>query len=529
MRFTRIITAFSLLVGILFSCRKENITNWDVDITGPIINSRLNIKNFLGDSLFETNSTGILNLRVNREVAFIKVDSLLKLPDTTLINQFFWPSFATTVLNPGQTISFLPPSPLEFKINNNVALKYAIIRKGVLAVKFSNTVNDALRFIYVLPGVKKNNQAFTISEDVPPGNLSLVREYPLDGYSIDLTAGGFAQNNTIIQNYSLSVSPLANPVEVSFGKGVTAEITYKNIVPQYVTGYFGQQTIVLDVDTTHFDVFSNFNATNFMLDDATLNFKLINQFGAEFSANLNNIASIKSVHNSTILLNAQQLSSINLNRAFDVNGKVNSTVKQLSLNKNNSNIVPFLSNLPDKLTYGGSITINPLGNTSAFNDFAYYNTGIKVLADINIPLKFQADAFYLQSEVPLNLSNVNQVDNVNYGEITVRFRNGYPFDVILQTYLYDENNNLVDSLFVPGENIIPKGSLNSQNIVTFPQVGKLSIPFNRAKLTTIKKSKKAILKAQLLMPPNPPDISLLDTYEIDIIILLDLNYNVKRK
>ncbi len=509
-------------------CRKPTVTNWDVDLSGPIVNSKLNIKNFLGDSLFD-NSAGLLKLHINRELAFIKVDSLIKLPDTTITQQFFWPSFATTTLNPGQNMPFLPPSPLQFNINNGVALKHGVVRKGMLMVEFSNTVSGPLHFIYRLPGVKKGNAIFEISEDVPPGNNSLIKQYPLDGYYIDLTAGGAAQFNTLIQSYSVSVRPDGQPVQVSFGKGVTAKITYKDIIPQYVKGYFGQQTVDLNLDTVQFNVFNNFSASNFLLHDATFNFNILNQFGAEFNGSLNNIVSINTPNNNTVALNAASLSGINLNRAYDVNGQINATVKQVALNKNNSNILPFLSNLPNKITYGGQITINPLGNTSAYNDFAYYNTGIKIYGDITIPLKFNADAFYLQSEVPINLSNLSQVDNVNYGNIIVNFRNGYPFDVLLQVYLEDENNTIIDSLFVPGQNIIPKGALNSLNYVQFPNIGKLAIPFNKEKMAHIKQSKKALLKAKLLMPPNPPDIHLMDTYEIDVALILEVNYNVRRK
>lgn len=525
----KVILILFLAVLAFFSCRKETVTSWDVDLTGPIVSSKLNIKNFLDDSLFESGPNGLLTLRVNREIAYIKVDSLLKLPDTTITNQFLWPSFSTTTLNPGQTINLLPPSPLVFNIANGVALKYSIIRKGILTIKFSNTITEPIDFKYLLPGVKKNNQAFFISETIPPGNNSLIKSYALDGYSIDLTAGGIAAFNTIIQNYTVSISNSANPAEITFGKGAIAELSYSEIIPQYALGYFGQQDIALDVDTATFDVFKNFNATNFALSDATFDFSIINEFGAEFNAKLNNINSINTVNNSSVGLVTQQLNSININRAIDVNGKINTSVKFISLNKNNSNILNYLSNLPNKITYGGLIKLNPLGNMSGYGDFAYFNTGIRVRADINIPLKFNANAFYLQSEAPIDLSNVNQLNNVNYGNIIINSRNGYPFEAVLQAYLLDENKTIIDSLFVPGNNIIPKGITDAQNLVTASTFQKLYIPFDANKLASFKKSKSILLKAKLNMPPNPPEITILDSYEIDVDMILDVNYRVKRK
>ncbi len=520
---------FFLIFIIFLSCRKETVTNWDVDLTGPIVSSKLNIKNFLNDTLFSTDANGLLTLSVNRQVAYVKVDSLIKLPDTTIINQFLWPSPFPSTLTPGQTVAFLPPTPLVFNINNGVALKYGLVRNGTLNIKFSNTVSQPLDFIYVLPGVTKNSVPFSIHETIPPGNNSLIKSYPLDNYSFDLTGGGTANFNTIIQNYTVSMSSSAQPAEVDFGQGAKIEISYSNIVPQYVRGYFGMQSVPVNIDTAKLDIFKNFNATNFQLSDATLDFSLINEFGAEFSGSLYNIKSINTVNQNSVTLNTQQLAAININRAYDVNSQVNPTVKLISLNKTNSNILSFLSNLPDKIAYAGNINLNPLGNTSGYNDFAYYNTGIKVMADISIPLKFTATQFLLQSTTPIDFGTLKQLDNVNYGNFIIAATNGYPFDAILQAYLLDDKNTVVDSLFVPGNNIIPKGTIDAQNNVTSSTSKRLYIPFDTNKLVNIKKSKNMQLKIRLVMPPNPPYISIKDTYEIDIDILLDVNYNVKRK
>jgi len=517
-----------LAVLTIISCRKETVASWDVDVTGPVVSSKLNIRHFISDSLFTSDVNGVLNLNINREVAYIKVDSLLKLPDTTIINSFFTPVLLT--LNPGQSMNLLPPTPLTFSIGDGVALKYAIIRNGNLKIKYSNTISEPLSFLYILPGVKKYGIPLTISETIPPGNNSLIKTYPLDGYDIDLTAGGTANYNTITQSYTVSLSQTANTVVANPGTGAKIELSYSEIIPQYAKGYFGMQTVPVNIDTARLDIFKNFNATNFMLSDATLDFRIVNEFGAEFSGALSDIKSLNTINQSSITLSTQQLSAININRAFAANNVVNPTVKLISLNKNNSNILPFISNLPDKITYAGSINLNPLGNTSGFNDFAYYNTGIKVLADINIPMKFTADAFLLQTVSPIDFSTLNQLDNINFGSFIINAKNGYPFDAVLQAYLVNDQNIVIDSLFIPGNNTIAKGITNAQNVVIAPSYQRINMPFDNAKLQNIKKSKSIKLKARLNMPkPQPPEISLKDSYEIDIDIIVDVNYKLKRK
>jgi hypothetical protein len=396
---TAVILIFTAIFAF-FSCRKETVANWDLDITGPVVSSKLNIRNFLTDSLFSSDQTGLLNLRINKEVAYIKVDSLLKLPDTTIVNSFLTP--VTLTLSPGQSFNLAPPSPLKFNISNGVALKFGLIRKGLLTVKYSNSVSEPLDFKFVLPGVVKNGVPFTISESIPPGNNSLIKSYALDGHSIDLTGGGTASYNTITQTYTVSLSNSAQSCVANPGTGAKIELGYSEIVPEYASGYFGQQVVPVAIDTARLDIFNNFSAENFQLSDATLDFRIINEFGAEFSGALSNIKSLNTITQNSVSLNTQQLQVININRAYQVGNTSNPTVKLISLNKNNSNILPFISNLPNKLTYAGNISLNPLGNTSGFNDFAFYNTGIRVLADINIPMKFKADAFILKAISPID-------------------------------------------------------------------------------------------------------------------------------
>jgi hypothetical protein len=130
----------------------------------------------------------------------------------------------------------------------------------------------------------------------------------------------------------------------------------------------------------------------------------------------------------------------------------------------------------------------------------------------------------------LIFTTLDQLDNVNYGNFIVSAKNGYPFDVVLQAYLVDAQNNIIDSLFVNGNNVIAKGITNSQHVVISPSNQRLSIPFDKAKLENIKKSKNMKLTARLNMPtPQPPEITIMDNYEIDINIILDVNYKVKRK
>ena len=96
-------------INLLGACRKPTIANWDVDAVLPLVNSELNIKNFVGDTIFKADNTGLLSFDVTREIFSIKLDSVVKLPDTTIVSTYTVPAIITTKFAPGHTLTFFPP------------------------------------------------------------------------------------------------------------------------------------------------------------------------------------------------------------------------------------------------------------------------------------------------------------------------------------------------------------------------------------------------------------------------------------
>lgn len=528
LKFNRRFFFLYTLIALFAGCRKPTSTNWDVDVVLPLVNSELNIRNFAGDSIFLPDNTGLLHFKVTREITSIKLDSLIKVPDTTIVRSFPIPTIAQ--FPPGYTLSFFPASELKFDISNGVSLKRVDVRSGVIMVTFKNDLAEALDILYTIPSAVKNGSVFTIFETVPPLPAVLTKTYDVSGYSFNMRGLSGNAYNTIVQSQTISVNPNANPVFVNIGQGPQIEMSYKNLVPQYVEGYFGQQNINIPLDTARLNLVENFHASNFMLSDATLNFNILNEFGAEFSANLSNIKSIHTTANNVVPLTTNQLSNININRATKAGTTVFPSVKSLSFASNNSNIVPFLSNLPDKLTYQGNITVNPLNpsNISGYNDFAFYDKGIHVLADIDIPMRFNADYFKLTSSTEVDFSNIEQLNNVRGGNFVILATSSYPFKARLQAYLLDANQQVIDSLFIPNKNIIESGQLNNQNMVVAPVDSRVLVPIELSKIEKLKRTKFIRINTYFLMPPNPPDVKIYDTNSFKINIVAELTYNVVR-
>jgi hypothetical protein len=530
----RFILKISLLVlaGLsIFSCRKSFETDWDVDISAPIARSKLNIKNFFSDTLFQTDPTGLLHLGFSKKIAGFQLDSLVQIPDTVIPKSFPLPPGIT--VTPSQVIPGFPQTTdIDFDIPDGVELKSAIIQSGILKLVYSNTFTQPLTFSLSLPTSNRYGFPFTIVETINPGSNGLVKYYDISGYSILMTGINGNKTNTLPQIVNVMVASNAVTDVTAANQMVQADISYSDILPYYLEGYFGQQNIDLPYDSVALNISNNLEADNFHINTASINFKIVNEFGVDINAQLSNINSLNTIKNTSVALNASGLSNININRAgktSQLSNPVFPTVKTISVNPTNSNLIPFLENLPDYLTYQGKIVVNPLGNISGSNDFAFLNTGISIYADVDMPLEINANYFKLVSRSVIDLTGVKQIDDINYGDIVIQATNGFPFDAVLQGYILDEKENVIDSLFnVPG-NVIKMGNINASNIVINPVFTKLSIPLTKEKLANLKLCRSIKFVSRFDLPPQPPDIKILDTYDLDIIVSLDVNYKARKR
>lgn len=510
---------------LLIKCRKPTMANWDTELVLPILNGNLKINHFFGDSLFYTDAFNLLYIKYNKRVLNVAPDSLLKIPDTSVVNSFT--NFFPFNINPGQTINFLPPSETTFDLTNNTKLKTAFIKKGKLKLYFSNFVAQPIDLKYKIPSASLYGIPFEIIVTVPSGSNTVVREIDLSNYQLNLTGINGYNYNTIYQTYTVGLNQNAQATVVPTGTFAQIKAEYQNLVPSYLEGYFGNHTLSFGPDTIQFEIFKNLGVQNFSLTNAQTNFVIKNYFGVDFNGSISQFKSIKGTQ--FVQLNSPNIININVNRATKAMNMPVPSIKNIHINETNSNITSFLSILPEKIVYQGSVSANPLGNVSGFQDFSYYGKGIEIFTDILIPLKFNADAFYLSSDIDVELSSVGQLKNIKSGGLKLYVTNGYPFDAILQTYLLDANNTVIDSLISQPQNIIFKGQLNSMNMVVAPTNSTLFIPLNPEITDKMMKSKKIRLKARLIMPPQPPEITILSDYLIKVNIIADVVYNVKRK
>lgn len=531
MRFSFKSFLFLFFIISLLSCKKE--TNWDVDLAIPIAKSHLNISNFFGDTIFKADPNGLLHIAFSKDLINYTMDSLVRLPDTTVEAGKIFPFSAN--LTPGVQIFTNATSndkEITFDISNGVELNKAIVRSGYLKVEYKNTYAQPLKFNYIINSATLWGAQLNINQ-VVSGSSTLVKIYPLDGYNINLTGISGNKVNTLVQTYTISTDASGVADVLQPGQGLIINLSFIDNVPEYIQGYFGQQDLSFGPDSSSFGFLENFNPSNLVLTQSSINFRIINEFGVEMSSSINSMRSIKTSPPNVVTLNSGNLlQSININRASKTNNPSNPVFpwfKQITINSSNSNLNPFLQNLPNYLGYSVKATLNPLGNISGANDFAYYGRGLKVIADIDIPLALSVDYFSLVSFSKVNFTQLKELNDVNTCEINVQARNNFSFKAQIQGYLLNDQNQIIDSLFIPGQNIVESGITDINNNVLSYVDSKLVAAFNKTKIQNLAQCKQIKFVSYLFLPNQPTPIKINEDSYLDLVVSAYLNYNAKSK
>lgn len=531
MRFLRKSFIVLIVLSSLVSCKKE--TSWDVDLAIPLAKSHLNISNFFGDTIFKADPSGLLHIAFSKDLINYTMDSLVKLPDTKDTLDYLIPF--TTVLTPGVQIYSNASSndkEVTFDLSNGVELNKAIIKSGSLKIEYKNSYSQPLKFNYIINSATLWGSKLSITQ-VVPGNSSLIKTYSLNGYDINLTGISGNKVNTLVQTYTISTDASGVADVLQAGQGLIVNPSFIDIIPEYIQGYFGQQDLSFGPDSVSFGFLDNFSPSNLVLTQSSINFRIINEFGIEMSSSINSLRSIKTSPQNIVTLNSGNLlQSININRASKTNNASNPVFpwfKQININSSNSNLNPFLQNMPNYLGYSVKAIINPLGNISGANDFAYYGRGLKVIADVDIPLALSADYFSLVSFSKVDLTQLKELNALNTCEINLQARNNYPFKAQIQGYMLNEQNQIIDSLFISGQNNIEPGITDINNNVLNYVDTKLVAVFNKMKIENLTKCKQIKFVSYLYLPNQPTPIKINEDSYLDLVVSAYLNYNAKSK
>lgn len=524
------IAIFCFFAVTVFSCRKDfERPEWDVDALVPLVKTTLTLEDLLPDSIIETDVDTSIKLVYQTHLFDIDMDSLFKIPDTTITEIYSFPF--SSISNPGASF-YSSDEERELSISNGVELNYALIESGFIEIEIFSEINEQMIITYEIPSATKNGDTLVLNELIPAGTFGadgyLLKTIDLSGYELDLTGSSGSEVNTLITRAVGTVDTNATqPVTIFAG----TKITYKNklidVVPSFVRGYFGSQQLHFGPETTSTSAFSLISSGTLDLDQVDVSLEFVNGFGVDAQLILNQLST---TNTSSLITNSLTHSSIgtplNLNRAQLTGSvpEVNYSNYLLDINTSNSNIDQLIEILPNELLYDLNLNINPLGNISGGNDFVYKNHSLETKLNVEFPLSIIANNLTLNDTVDFSLSNEGETQNIIDGTLFLYADNGYPFDATIQLSLYDENMNFIQNLTV--NNSIESAVLNSNLRVDHKKESVLSIPLDAGTLNNLYATKRIVINTAFTTAAQPNFVKIYEGYGIDIKMVGDFSYNL---
>jgi hypothetical protein len=494
-----------MLVALLGACRSDESTSWDMALNAPLAQAELSLENIIPDSLIISEKDSPIVIRYESMLSLIPSDSVLKIPDTSFIEQFIFP------------LSFSLPAGFQvFDVNDvvrfnydAVQLTYAEILRGFLDFEIRSTLSDSVIYSYTIPAAKLMGTPLSLANQwIVPGSVGSPStrngSIALDGYSLDLRGQSTNSSNQLQLELDAQLNPNGNSVPVLANQEILKfTSTFRDVVPRYAKGYFGSEQYDPGQSTTGLGVMKNIWG-NLNLADIKLNLDLENSVGADFSFLIQYLRARKQSTGATLDLTHSLIGqSQRIGRAQPYpEGSLpyTTTRKSFELNTSNSNLKQLIEMLPDQLEYRITAELNPLGNVSSGNDFIYNTSDARVKLALECPLRFSANALNFRDTIDFDGVEKATESPVQNADLKIRVENGFPYEWQTMYWLLDANKVVMDSIFT-GQTIAP-APVNGQLKVTQPRISELKATLSPVLLEKLERCQYLVIGARLNTVPG---------------------------
>lgn len=484
-------TLFLVIVAVLaFSCKKEE-TRWDTAWEAPLVYGHLTINDMIPAEYTETNSDGYLSLVIHEPVFSFSIDTLIELPDTTVIEKT-----AIGIPSIEVTPSFIQESVYDQAWNlGDIELKKVIIGAGVIETKMENIWPGKTSLTLEMPNVTREGEAFEHiyymeagSAEVPSTDEAI---FDMSNYHMDLRGVDGLDYNTLGVNVTIESNEETDSYVITSVDSNTIGFTFRDMVPQYAMGYFGQYMFT-DTMSMSLPPFKKVVAGSIDLDSIDMTLTVKNGFNLIAQAKITKLTGINTRNN-----NLSELDFPNKNTTLNIDpasGGLYDYVPSeypLVVNNTNSNILEFLENLSDSLLVGYEMKINPFGNTTGGTDEFFPNSKMELFLDGEFPMNLGANDLTIQDTFNIDWTNPGNIE-ANEASIMVSYQNGFPMGADSKFYLLDEAGVIIDSII--GSNAIQSGIYTEETFETTATAGNVTFSLTENQLTSLELASKVVMR-----------------------------------
>jgi hypothetical protein len=502
-----------LCIGtLLMGCKRDNIDldlidqlSFNPDVQIPLVNAKLSLSDIVQEDstlIIDPNDQTIRIVYVEDSLFAFNAIDFIEIPDQDpaelALEESNLPFIA---LNLGLgTLGGAELTSVSFETGD---LAYSINT----ATALTNDVDFRLR----LTNASIAGQTFDTVVTLPAGSTSFDELIDIDGLNFDLSNGGTSVN------YIEVFLGIENTAQTQDGQVFDFGVGLKNLSLNVAEGYFGTRPVNIPSGQFNFDLGGIEEFTNGLtLTDPSLTLIATSNLGIEIelAPNFNGV-------NGNNEIQSLGFQPQTVNAASSPNTPV---VSRIEVNRNNSQIVPFMANIPNTILYSGQATINPGVNTA--NNFISQNASFELGMEVDIPLEFSAKNMMLEQRISdLNLTTGDTSSLIESLTLFFNNKNGFPFELALTVSFLDSvTGDSIEGVEIP---LLEPAPIDQNGVVTQRTERQFNVTFDSEQVEKLSRVKDLLIRGRLSTPSDGTDpIRLLSSYGLQSIISARTKLNV---
>lgn len=474
-----------LIALLAVSCKKEK-TTWSTDWNVPLVHGQLTINDLIPADYTTTNGDNYMSIVYNETAFSLNLDSIIQLPDTTIIQRSAL-GFGITI-NPG--FVWYNSADQIYDLNG-IELKQVLVNSGTLTFVMKSEWPGKTIMTMDFPKVTLNGVPFNEDYFLDSGSVANPTQaqdiVDMAGYWIDLTGVDGLQYNTLSGDFIVASNETVSSYSVTVSDSIEYQINFEDVQIDYAKGYFGQHTLS-DTTTVNLPFMNSVIGGTIDIDSIDMTIVIKNGFNLIAQAELTLLKGVNTLNANEVDLNFPNLGqTLNINPAIGgLYGWFYSEFP-LTINNTNSNITSFIENLPNTLQVGYNIDINPYGNVTAGSDEVFPGSTIDIVVNGEFPVDLGANDLALTDTFDFSYTGNSSYSGEN-AIITLNYTNGFPMGADASLYLLDEDDVVLTQ--IQGDLPIQSGSYNVSTYQTTNAAGQVVFILDQSQLEFLETTEK---------------------------------------
>lgn len=348
-------------------------------------------------------------------------------------------------------------------------------------------------------------------------NIASTGSINLSDYVVTLDKNKFNLKLVVVLKKS------STSVVISPNSFVNLKLSFLGMDFSHLKGFFGEQSASLPADTVVIGAFgASLNNANVSFAQPKINLEVINENGVPCRVDFKKFEAQNGLQSLAVVLNPGSPITV----AYPIQMATSATTGVSVVN-----VKELMDFAPTQFYYKVDAIINH--GLNAGNNFLADTSKLHVRLNVDVPLYGHASNINLLDTVKLDLSDADE-SSINSAKLKVKILNELPLDANVQFYMTDAKYKILDSLLIPSQTILIKGStVTASGDLQSPGVFDQLIQLEKTKLDKIFTSQYIIIRAVMNTSKNAdgtfPDVRFKSKYKmkVDLGLLINLKINAE--